>query len=198
MLTMATHPCLFHLQQPPSPAPLHHPSLPTSRCRHCHDTTGGPQWFGSKLRAKLWREINSAGLGGLINRRLLLIVLCRRCKKPPRRSAAALNQFHGPFITGEIKPIFSFQFFTIIGPLLSHLSGCALAGDKDTSVYELRRPVALGGAVLSSSFLQPVAQTICPPSPLSAVHREEGERVQGRVSSRGQDRDHAGACRTSL
>lgn len=154
--------------------------------------------------AKLWREINSAGLGGLINRRLLLIVLRRRCKKPPRRSAAALNQFHGPFITGEIKPIFSFQFFTIIGPLLCHLSGCALAGDKDTSVYELWRPVALGGAVLSSSLLQPVAQTIaappppsCPPS--SSVHREEGERSV--VSSRQQDRDHssaAAACPTSF
>lgn len=142
------------------------------------------------MRAKLWREINSAGLGGLINRRLLLIVLRRRCKKPPRRSAAALNQFHGPFITGEIKPIFSFQFFTIIGPLLSHLSGCALAGDKDTSVYELWRPAALRGAVLSSSPLQPVAQTIPTPPPhppSSSVHREKGERLD--PSSRERDRD---------
>lgn len=134
-----------------------------------------PRWLGSKLRAKLWREINSAGLGGLINRRLLLIVLRRRCKKPPRRSAAALNQFHGPFITGEIKPIFSFQFFTIIGPLLSHLSGCALAGDKDTSVYELWRPAALRGAVLSSSPLQPVAQTIPPPLLLQCAPGEGRE-----------------------
>lgn len=194
MLTTATHPCLFHLRQP-------RPRLQTITHHSQHPDAAivmtppvDPRWLGSKLRAKLWREINSAGLGGLINRRLLLIVLRRRCKKPPRRSAAALNQFHGPFITGEIKPIFSFQFFTIIGPLLCHLSGCALAGDKDTSVYELWRPVALGGAVLSSSLLQPVAQTIAPPS--FSVHREEGERSV--ASSRERDRDHVGACRTTF
>lgn len=159
-----------------------------------------PRWLGSKLRAKLWREINSAGLGGLINRRLLLIVLRRRRKKPPRRSAAALNQFHGPFITGEIKPIFSFQFFTIIGPLLSHLSGCALAGDKDTSVYELWRAAALRGAVLSSSLLQPVAQTIPPPSPHSLLQCAPGEAReirprQPRTGPRPTTADH---CRTTL
>lgn len=156
-----------------------------------------PRWFGSKLRAKLWREINSAGLGGLINRRLLLIVLRRRCKKPPRRSAAALNQFHGPFITGEIKPIFSFQFFTIIGPLLSHLSGCALAGDKDTSVYELWRPAALRGAVLSSSLLQPVAQAI-PTPPLLQCAPGEGREIRPQQPRTRPRPTTADDCRTSF
>lgn len=65
----------------------------------------------------MWRQINFAGLGGLINRSLRLIVLCSGGKKPPKRGAAALNQFHGPFNTDEIKTIFSFKFVTIIWPL---------------------------------------------------------------------------------
>lgn len=79
--------------------------------------------------------------------------MCSRCKKPPKRSAAALNQFHGPFITEEIKPIFSFLFFTIIGPLLCHLSGCAWLGTRTHLFMSCGGPGALvsglQGTVLS-------------------------------------------------
>lgn len=62
--------------------------------------------FSNLAQKKFFREINCAGLGGLINSSCQLIVLhwCR--EKPPKRGAAALNQFHGPFITSTIKPIF--------------------------------------------------------------------------------------------
>lgn len=48
---------------------------------------------------KFLRKINFGGLGGIIIRSLRLIVLCFRHERLLERGAAALNQFHGLFIT---------------------------------------------------------------------------------------------------
>lgn len=63
---------------------------------------------------KFLRKINIGGLGGIIIRSLRLIVLCFRRERLLERGAAALNQFHGLFITEEITPIFSIQFYGVI------------------------------------------------------------------------------------
>ncbi len=103
--------------------------------------------------------------------------MCSRCKKPPKRSAAALNQFHGPFITEEIKPIFSFQFFTIIGPLLCHLSGCAWLGTRTHLFMSCGGPGALVSG-LRGTVLSFLSSSLCHRNSafFRSAHRK-GERL---------------------
>lgn len=120
-----------------------------------------------KLNAKkFFREINCAGLGGLINSSCQLIVLRCRREKPPKRVAAALNQFHGPFITSVIKPIFRFQvvFFFLFSPTSS--SYCCfcpcchpkLHSDRRQDSREATRTHLL---TASARGLERASQTVC-------------------------------------
>lgn len=120
-----------------------------------------------KLNAKkFFREINYAGLGGLINSSCQLIVLRWRREKPPKRVAAALNQFHGPFITSAIKPIFRFQVFFSYFPFVLPSSYCCFCPCCHPKLHSDRRQDSREGTrthllTVLARGLERASQTVC-------------------------------------
>lgn len=125
MLMKVTHPCfslaLFAIAEHKCPSPKCHksfvllfPPLPLFSAQHLLSPSGLSPCAKVSTGTKFLREINFGGLGGLIIRSWRLIVLCFHRQRLLKRGAAALNQFHGLFITDEITPTFSIQFYSVI------------------------------------------------------------------------------------
>lgn len=121
MLMKVTRPCFslapLAVAKHKCPSPKCHKSffpLPLFFAQHLLSPSGLSPCAKVSTGTKFLQEINFGGLGGLIIRSRRLIVLCFRRERLLERGAAALNQFHGLFITDEITPTFSIQFYSVI------------------------------------------------------------------------------------